>query len=323
MTMGVRAALLPIWVIPRPTVHDEFSYLLAADTFASGRLSNPSHRLWPFFESTHILSVPTYASKYPPAQGLMLGFGQRLFGHPWFGVWLSCGVMIGMICWMLQGWMPPGWCAVWRFAGDVSHGNRLLLDEQLLGRRGRSDRRLPGARGLSENRSIEKTGLGLGAGSGPGDSGREQTIRRARLCPSGGGDAHLSARAAGYAPPAGIPIAACLALGAAAMGYYNHAVTGNALHMPYSEHSRQYTQVPVLIFLSPSQHSYRHQELEVQHAQWEMDELHRARTHFVSTRLCELAIVDWELLGLELTPVLLFAPLVRRRWPCSCRGFAC
>ena len=117
LVLVVRAMLLPVWPIPTPSVYDEFSYILQADTFAHGRLANPAHPLWQFFESIYILQQPTYASRFPPAQGLAMAVGQVLFGQPWFGVWLSAGVLAAALCWALQGWLPPGWALLGAFIG--------------------------------------------------------------------------------------------------------------------------------------------------------------------------------------------------------------
>jgi hypothetical protein len=71
--------------------------------------------MWVFFEGSHAIHQPTYMSKYPPAQGVLLAAGQVMGGHPIWGVWMSMGLMCAAICWMLYAWVPPCWAVLGGF----------------------------------------------------------------------------------------------------------------------------------------------------------------------------------------------------------------
>ena len=108
VSLGVNAVLTMIQY-PQPRVHDEFAYQLAADTYASGRLTNPTHPHWKHFETFHVLSHPSYMAKYPPGNGLFLALGQRLTGHSITGSWLALAFALAALHWMLQAWIPARW----------------------------------------------------------------------------------------------------------------------------------------------------------------------------------------------------------------------
>ena len=106
--------ILLAWIrYPQPRVHDEFAYQLASDTYASGRLTNPTHPFWQHFETFHVLSEPTYMAKYPPGSGVALALGQRLTGHSIAGGWLVMAAGVAALFWMLKSWIPSRWA----FAG--------------------------------------------------------------------------------------------------------------------------------------------------------------------------------------------------------------
>lgn len=105
----LRLAILPFSPVPHPFIPNDFSFLLAANTFASGKLTNPTPTMWTHFESIHITMKPTYMSMYFPAQGLILAASKVLTGHPWYGILVTTALMCAGLCWMLQGWLPPTW----------------------------------------------------------------------------------------------------------------------------------------------------------------------------------------------------------------------
>lgn len=111
LAVVLRALFLPVLPPPDPLFFDDHSLLLQAQTYAAGRMTNPTHPHWEHFQNFHINQQPTYASVFFPGRGLPMFLGY-LFGHPWIGVWISVVLMSVAFCWMLQAWVPLPWALV-------------------------------------------------------------------------------------------------------------------------------------------------------------------------------------------------------------------
>src|SRR6185295_4718434 len=85
---AILTAVIVWWVwgetSPRPTVHDEASYVLQADIFARFRWTAPTPPIPEFFEQPHVLIVPAVASKYPPATRCSWRSGRWSMCTRWF-----------------------------------------------------------------------------------------------------------------------------------------------------------------------------------------------------------------------------------------------
>jgi hypothetical protein len=281
------SALVPVFTgIPQPLIHDEFSYLLAADTFAHGRLTNPPHPLWKHFETFHVIQQPTYASKYPPAQGLALALGQVVFGHPIVGVWLSTGLACAAICWMLAGWVPLRWAwlggllSVLRivFSGPAWFGDLANIGYWSQSYWGGTVAALGGAlvfgalpRIIKKQRVRDGLWLALGlailANSRPFE-GVVVCIPVAAVL----GIWLIRTRCLPWRDRLRrivLPVALVLLVTAAWMGYYNFRVTGDPLLMPYQVHESTYAVTPVFLWQSlTTEPQYRHKSLRDFYTGW-------------------------------------------------------
>lgn len=252
--LGLRAALLPLLPIPQPNVHDEFGYLLAADTYAHGHLTNPPHPMGVHFESFGILQQPTYQCFAQPAQGMILAAGKVIAGHPFWGVWFSVGVMCAAICWMLQGWLPAGWAmlggllAILRY-GAISYwansywggaagaiGGALVLGA------------LPRIRRSPQVRQalIMGAGLAILANSRPYEGFVFSLPIAGALLTWTLKKDHLPLRIVARRVVA--PLVIMLILTGSAVAYYNWRVTGNPLRLPYQVDLETNTVVPYMIW---------------------------------------------------------------------------
>ena len=241
--------------IPLPFVHDESSYLLGADTFAEGRIANPSHPMWMHFESFHIIVQPVYATKYPPGQSLILALGQVAFGLPIAGVWLSMGLLAASVCWMLQAFVPARWAllgsvlvatqssTVLQWSCGYMGGALAAAGGAIVyGAWGRIRRRpQPGASILFA------VGLVILANTRPFEGAIVSIPAALTIIWRLFGPNRWPAKIAlmRVALPAGCVLAAAGAL----MAYYNSRITGNPLKLPYMMHDEQYMSAQPFVFM--------------------------------------------------------------------------
>ncbi len=280
VSLGINGLLTGL-KYPVPAVHDEFSYLLASDTFASGRLTNPAHPLWQHFETFHVLSQPTYMSKYPPGNALFLAVGQKLTGHPIMGAWLAMALALLALFWMLRAWTTP----TWALAGALL----VALHEPVIRAWGQSYwggsvaflggalifgglRRIWSSGDQPLIRDAVLTGLGfvILANTRPlegllvslpvmlvlsvwyvrqrGASWRRKTLRVA------------------------LPVGIIGLAGLAGIARYNQAVTGDATTMPYALHDRTYSASSLIAWkVPPAVPEYRHPWMEKFYREWGRD----------------------------------------------------
>lgn len=333
----LRAAILPLFPAPLPSVPNDFSFLLAADTFAHGRLANPMPAMWTHFESIDITVRPTYMSMFFPGWGLALAAAQVLFGHPWIANLIADGLMCAAIVWMLQAWLPPGWALLGGFLALLRIGLFTYWINTISGGNGLLDA-FSGALVLGALPRLVRTarlrygillalGIGMLALTRPYEGlllclpvaaylGRWIWKGKNRPAP-----AILLRRAA-------LPLAVLIAA-LAWLGYYDYRAFGSPTTLPYTLARKQYGVASNFAFLPPRpEPHYRHAMLRNYYAHNEFihyQAIHSLSGYFPSVLgKIEFALIF--LAGFALLPPLIMSRRVlldrRMRFLLVCAGMA-
>jgi hypothetical protein len=318
----LRVAILPVLPVPLPFVPDDFSFLLLADTFAHGRLANPTPAMWTHLESIHISMQPTYTSMYFPGQGLLLAAGKVLLGHPWYGILFASAFMCAAICWMLQAWLPPGWAllggalAVLRLGLFCYWVNTYTGGGQLLA--------IGGALVLGALPRLMKTArlrYGVLMAMGVIALALTRPYEGMLLClPVTAMLIHWALSGKNRPKPsallklAAVPLMLIFAA-LAWLGYYDYRAFGNPLTLPYTVNRTAYAMAPYFVWQAARPEPYyRHKEMRDFYYKSEMtgyDEMH-SRLFFVPKTAGKIFLAFGFFASYTLLPPLIMLPRVFR-----------
>ena len=324
--------------LPYPLIHDEYSYCLAGETFASGRLTNATHPMAEHFETMHVLQYPTNMSKYPPGQGIVLAIGHWI-GHPIFGVWLSLALACAAMCWAMAAVFDVVWasvcCILFAFSMNCTF-YLVQIGYWAQSYWGGSVACLGSALALGSvlwmSRDVNSASASLGRDSASGS----------RIAPAGCASAVLTTVfvigswiLAISRPLEGLMVAvpmviamlrlwikvamsaSCLAtlnrlalpilvglLGFIWLGYYNAKVTGSPLLLPYTCYQQQYALAP-LFLRQPRNESpgFQNEPMRAFHEEWEVGVYQSQQTWqgYLEKKQSDLTLLWGFFLGISLS----------------------
>jgi hypothetical protein len=312
----LRLAILPVCPIPAPFVPDDFSFMLSGDTFAHGRLTNPTPAMWTHFESIHISMQPTYMSMYFPAQGLTLALGKVLLGNLWFGQLIATVLMCAAICWMLQAWLPATWAFVGGMLAVVHLG---LFSYWINTYHAASIAALGGALALGALPRLIKTvqiRYGMLLATGIVILAFSRPYEGLLLC------LPISVALGRWAffgknrPPTRVLIRSAafplllIVTGAVWLGYYNYRTFGSPFTLPYTINRTTYAMAPYFVWQKPRpEPKYRHAVMRNYYYETELKFAGKSTSlsHYFLQKLAMAAVSIQFFAGIALLPPLIMA----------------
>jgi hypothetical protein len=257
-------------------------------------------------------------SMYFPAQGMLLAAGKVIAGHPWWGIWFSSGVMCAVICWMLQGWVPPFWAlfggllailrlGLFSYWVDMYHGGTIPA--------------IGGALVLGTVPRILKRATpwhGLLLGAGAALLAYSRPYEGVLICVPAGcflvyslwkrSQADLRLLAVRLSP-----FAAVLVGCGAFLAYYDWRVYGKALTLPYEVNRATYAVAPHFVFNKIEQEpQYRYAVMRDFYVNGELQDFRNVRTvgGFVARTAQKAGVTVLFFFGIALLPALVALPRI-------------